>query len=220
MMERFENLAEDVAVRGWWHEAARGSGDGILLTHGAGANCESKLLVAVAEAFEGAGFVVLRFDLPFRQERRYGPPRFGNAARDRDGIRRAIEVVKEKVRGRIFAGGHSYGGRQASMLVADEPELADGLLLLSYPLHPPKKPEQVRTAHFPKLRRAAFFVHGARDPFASSEEMEAAVESIRAPHEIMEIEGGGHDLIGKGAADELAERIVAEFREFVGAERG
>jgi uncharacterized protein len=105
------------------------------------------------------------------------------------------------------------------MLIADEPELAEGLLLLSYPLHPPKKLEQLRTAHFPKLRRAAFFVHGTRDPFASSEEMEAAVESIPAPHEIMEIEGAGHDLIGKGAADELAARIVGEFQGFVGQTR-
>jgi uncharacterized protein len=107
MIARFANRGQDIAVRGWWHEPARGSGDAIVLTHGAGANCESKLLVGLAEAFEGAGFAVLRFDLPFRQERRYGPPPFGKAARDRDGIRRAIEVVKEKVRGRIFAGGHS-----------------------------------------------------------------------------------------------------------------
>jgi uncharacterized protein len=157
--------------------------------------------------------------LPFRQERPHGPPRFGSAERDREGIRSAIEVMSKKGQGRVFVGGHSYGGRQSSMLIAAEPALADGLLLLSYPLHPPRKPEELRTAHFPKLARPACFVHGTRDPFGSIEEMEAAIESIRAPHRLMEIEGAGHDLVGKGAEGELAARIVAQFQAFVG-ERG
>lgn len=215
MVTRVEERRGEVTLRGWWHGPARADGDGIVLTHGAGANCESKLLGAVANAFEAAGCAVLRFDLPFRQERRYGPPGFGSAARDRDGVRAAIETMREKVSGRVFAGGHSYGGRQTSMLVADEPELADGLLLLSYPLHPPKRPEQVRTAHFPKLTRAAFFVHGTRDPFGTIEELKGAIEATRGPHEIMEVEGGGHDLIGKAGGEELAARIVREFRDFV-----
>lgn len=207
-------------MRGWWHEPARANGDGVLLTHGAGANCESKLLVAVAEAFEAEGFTTLRFDLPFRDERPHGPPRFGSAARDREGIRRAIEVMKEKVRGRIFPGGHSYGGRQASMLIAEAPQLADGLLLLSYPLHPPRKADQLRTAHFPKIERPAFFVHGTRDPFGSIAEMKAALELIRAPRAIAEVEGRGHDLLGKKAEDELPGRIVREFQIFVGQAKG
>ena len=216
MARRFEERGGGTAVRGWMHEPERGNGDGIALTHGAGANCESKLLVAMAHAFEDAGFVVLRFDLPFRQERPHGPPRFGSAERDREGIRRAIEVMREKVRGRVFVGGHSYGGRQASMLIVEEPELAEGLLLLSYPLHPPRKPEELRTAHFVKLARPAFFVHGTRDPFASTAEMKEAMGLIRAPHELMEMEGAGHDLVGRGEAGELAERIVEGFRAFVG----
>lgn len=216
MAKRFEERGGGSAVVGWMHEPEQRNGDAIALTHGAGANCESKLLVAMAHAFEDAGFVVLRFDLPFRQERLHGPPRFGSAERDRGRIRRAIEVMKEKVRGRVFVGGHSYGGRQASMLIAEEPELAEGLLLLSYPLHPPRKPEELRTAHFPKLERAAFFVHGTRDPFASTAEMREAMELIRAPHELMEVEGAGHDLAGRGEAGELAGRIVEGFRAFVG----
>jgi len=74
----------------------------------------------------------------------------------------------------VFLGGHSYGGRQTSMLIAEEPGLADGLLLLSYPLHPPRKPGELRTKHFPELRKAAFFVHGTRDPFGTIKEMKAA----------------------------------------------
>ena len=94
-----------------------------MLTHGAGANCQSKLLVELSNAFAAVGFLVLRVDLPFRQLRPHGPPSPGGAARDRDGLRRAIEVAREKVQGPVYLGGHSYGGRQASMLAAESPEL-------------------------------------------------------------------------------------------------
>ena len=82
--------------------------------------------------------------------------------------------------GRVFLGGHSYGGRQSTMLCADQPGLVDGLLLLSYPLHPPRKPDQLRVQHLPKLQTPALFVHGTRDPFGSPEEMEAALSLIPA----------------------------------------
>lgn len=214
MFTPFAELNAEPAVRGFLHESAQPNGDGFLLTHGAGANCQSKLLIAVSNALAGAGFTVLRFDLPFRQERPHGPPAFGGAGRDREGIRRAIAVMKEKVRGRVFVGGHSYGGRQATMLVAEEPQLADALLLLSYPLHPPRKPTQLRTSHFPNLAKPTLFVHGTRDPFGSVEEMNAALELIPASHALLEVEGAGHDLLGKNASSELPPRIVNELRTF------
>lgn len=202
-------------IRGWLHEPLRPNGDSILLTHGAGADSNSKLLIALANAFEPAGLLVLRFDLPFRQEHRFGPPRFGSAERDREGIRQAAAAIKEKTRGRIFLGGHSYGGRQSSMLLAEEPQIGDGLLLLSYPLHPPRKPDQLRTAHFPKLTKPAFFVHGARDPFGSIEEMEAALELIPARCSLLEIDGAGHDLLDKSGRDEFGTRVAADFQAFI-----
>lgn len=210
-------FAAENAVRGWLHEPARSNGDVVLLTHGAGADCNSKLLVAVANAFEGIGFVVLRFDLPFRRERRHGPPPFDSAERDREGIGLAAAAMrgKTKPRGRIFLGGHSYGGRQSSMLLAEAPQLADGLLLLSYPLHPPRKPDQLRTAHFPKLTRLCFFVHGTRDPFGAVDEMKAAVELIPARHALLQLEGAGHELIGKSGSDGLSERVALEFQSFI-----
>ena len=85
--------------------------------------------------------------LPFRQERQ-GPPRPGDALRDREGLRAEVLKIRETNPGRIWMGGHSFGGRQASMLAAESPGLVEGLLLLSYPLHPPKKPEQLRTGIF------------------------------------------------------------------------
>jgi uncharacterized protein len=208
-------FAPQSGIRGWLHEPARPNGDSILLTHGAGTDRNSKLLLALANAFEAAGFTVLRYDLPFRQERRFGPPRFGGAERDREGIRQAAAAVNEKTRGRVFLGGHSYGGRQSSMLLAEEPQIADGLLLLSYPLHPPRKPDQLRTAHFPKLTKPALFVQGTRDPFGSIEEMEAALELIPAPHDLLAIDGAGHDLLGKSRHEEFARRVAAEFQGFV-----
>src|SRR5271166_5914027 len=155
------SLFEAEGVKGCLHGAG-GAGDGLVLTHGAGGNASGPLLVAVADAFQAAGVTVLRCDLPFRQQRPSGPPRPADAARDREGLRAAVAAMRGIVRGRVGLGGASYGGRQASILAADEPGLVDALLLLSYPLHPPGKPAELRTAHFPKLRTRARFVQGSR----------------------------------------------------------
>jgi hypothetical protein len=215
MFTPFVDLADEPAVRGFLHEPSQPNGSTIVLTHGAGANCQSKLLIAVSEAFATSGFAVLRFDLPFRLERPHGPPSPGSAARDRDGLRRAVALMKQSKRGPIFLGGHSYGGRQATILVSEDSQLVEGLLLLSYPLHPPKKPDQLRTSHFPKLGKPAFFVHGTRDPFGTIQEMNAALKLIPAPHSLNEVDGAGHDLLCKKALGELPARVVSEFQAFV-----
>ncbi len=98
------------------------------------------------------------------------------------------------------------------MLAAEEPDLASGLLLLSYPLHPPRKPEQKRDAHFPKLQTPALFVHGSRDPFGSPEEMERALKLIPARTELVIREGAGHDLKGTGLEKLVVEKFVEFFR--------
>ena len=108
----------------------------------------------VAARFAESGFTVLRCDLPFRQSRAYGPPRPGDAARDRHGLMHAASELRQIVSGQLFLGGHSYGGRQATMLCAEHSNLVNGLLLLSYPLHPPRKPDQLRIQHFPEFEDA------------------------------------------------------------------
>ena len=203
-----EEIAGLPAARGFLHRPAGLVGDGLVLTHGAGSDCRTPLLVSVAEAFVAAGFTVLRCDLPFRQRRMHGPPLGQTGAMDREGLRAAALALRKLVPGRVFLGGHSYGGRQASMLAAEDPAAAAGLLLLSYPLHPPKKPEQLRTAHLPKLQIPALFVHGTRDPFGSIEEMRAALSLIPASTRLLVVENAAHDL--KGVA---AEKIVEAFRE-------
>ena len=176
------------------HQPQAPSGDGLVLTHGAGGNARAPLLVALGEAFAARGLTVLRYDLPFRQASRTAPPRPSGAARDREGLRSAVTVLKSRVGGRIFLGGQSYGGRQASMLAAGEAGLIDGLLLLSYPLHPPGRHAELRTAHLPKLNVPTLFAHGSRDPFGSLEELEAARALVPARTQLLPIQGAGHDL--------------------------
>jgi predicted alpha/beta-hydrolase family hydrolase len=203
-------------VRGFSHSPENPNGDALILTHGAGSNCNAPLLVALGEAFAGHGYTVLRCDLPFRQERRTGPPFPGNAERDRAGLRNAVAAMRKNVSGRIFLGGHSYGGRQATMLCAAEPDLVGGLLLLSYPLHPPRKPEQLRIQHLPNLRTPSLFVEGTRDPFGSIDEIEKALQLIPATTELLKVEGAGHDLGFKGKTQrkELPGEIVLKSVEF------
>jgi len=212
-----ETSADGVPVHGFLHGPDGGSSDGLVLTHGAGANCNAPLLVALAEAFCSAGITVLRCDLPFRQARPQGPPPRGSAERDQQGLRAAVESVRRRVAGRVFLGGHSYGGRQASMLAAAEPGVAEALLLLSYPLHPPQRPDELRTAHFPRLETPALFVSGARDGFGSLAEMEAALKLIPARTELVTIAGAGHELATKKNREAVAKRVVEAFRLFVEA---
>ena len=115
---------------------------------------------------------------------------------------------------RLFLGGHSYGGRQATILSAAEPELVDGLLLLSYPLHPPAKPTELRTQHFPELQTPALFVHGSRDGFGALLEIQAALKLIPAKTQLVPIEGAGHDL--KSKSGELPDRVLPVFLDFFG----
>jgi hypothetical protein len=202
-------------VRGYLHTPARPSHDALILTHGAGSNCSAPLLVALATAFSESGLAVLRCDLPFRQLRPHGPPPPGSADRDQQGLRAAIEALKRQLPGhRIFLGGHSYGGRQASMLAASDPALADALLPLSYPLHPPKAPAQLRTAHFPNLRTPALFVHGARDGFATLDELTAALKLIPARTQLLPIEAAGHELLTPRNRATLPQQIASTFSSF------
>lgn len=206
--------AGEAPVSGYLHAAAGNKGF-LVLTHGAGGNCNSPLLIALAEDFAAAGLTALRCDLPFRQRRRTGPPSPSDAKHDQEGLRRAVALMQEKFSGRAFLGGSSYGGRQASILVSGDPSLVDGLLLLSYPLHPPGRSAQLRTAHFPELKTPALFVSGTRDAFGTIEELQSAIKLIPARTELMAIEGAAHGLAQKSVAKDLPEKIVREFEKFV-----
>ncbi len=201
-------------IQGFLHQPVKqavspAAADAIAITHGAGGNCESPLLVALADAFAAAGWHVLRYDLPFRIQRKSPTP--AQAVRDREGIREAAAALRE-VSGarRVSLSGSSYGGRQSTMLAAEDKSVADALLLLSYPLHPPGKPQTLRTEHFPALQVPALFAHGTRDAFGSIDEMRLALALIPARTELIEVAGGPHGLPAK-----ISPQIANQFIEFV-----
>src|ERR1700690_1484311 len=224
--ERLSDTSSDPPVRGFLHRPESPSGKSLILTHGACGNAQMGLLVALAEAFAGAGFAVLRCDLPFRQQRPYGPPRPSDAVRDREGLKHRVVARRRVFPRRRFLGGQGYGGREASILVAEtpvaetlvaeEPKLADGLLLLSYPLHPPGHPEKPRTGHLPRIEVPVIFVHGFRDPFGTIDEIETARRLISAKTLLLPVEGAGHDLgfAGKKKREDLPATVLKTFQTF------
>jgi len=204
-VERFEKPG----IQGWVHRPDKAKAS-MLLSHGAGGNSQAPLMVAVAEAFAEAGCYVLRWDLPFRQLRPRGAPG-GSGERDREGIVQAAQEVRQIAKGvPLYLAGQSYGGRQSSMVAAEDPKLADGLLLLSYPLHPPGKPAQLRTEHFGLLRTPVLFVHGTRDPFGTVDELRDAIKLIPAAAHLQVVAGAGH-----GVPPATAASMPAWFNEYV-----
>jgi uncharacterized protein len=184
------------AIAGVAHKPEGKPRGAVALTHGAGGNRESPLLVRVCDEWARRGFVAVRYDLPYRRRRPKGPPS-GSAASDRAGIAEAVALVGTLTDGPVLAGGHSYGGRQTSMAVADDGVTVDVLTLFSYPLHPPGKPDRARTEHLPRITAPTVFTHGTADSFGTLDELRAAATLIPAPTVIVEITGARHDLGSK-----------------------
>lgn len=182
----------------------------LILSHGAGSNRNAPLLVRVASAFESDGIAVDRIDLAFRQKKPAGSPFPGSAAADRESIADAVNAARGRGCRRVYIGGHSYGGRQSSMLIAERPGIADGLLLFAYPLKPPRsKGPTTRTAHFPDINVPVLLFHGTRDPFGTPEELAEAIRLIPGETKLITSERDGHDLAKLGA-----DLVAREFRAF------
>ena len=171
----------------------------LLLTPGAGAGRDQSSLVAIEEALAPGGVAVERMDFPYRRAGRRAPDRpavLVAAVREgADALARRTGLPAE----RVFVGGRSMGGRMCSMAVAEGLPAA-GLVLISYPLHPPGRPERLRTEHFPALTVPCLFVSGTRDAFGTPEELTAALRSIPGPVAQAWIEGGDHGLRNRDAA--------------------
>ncbi|MBU9762861.1 alpha/beta hydrolase [Mycobacterium sp. TNTM28] len=169
----------------------------VVLTHGAGGNRDSPMLVKLCDEWAARGWLAIRYNLPYRRRRPKGPPS-GSAAGDQDGITEAIALARTLADGPVIAGGHSYGGRMTSMVAADgDTDAPDVLTLFSYPLHPPGKPERARTEHLPRITAPTVFTHGTSDPFGSIDELTAAAALVTGPTELVVIEGARHDLGSK-----------------------
>jgi hypothetical protein len=187
----------------------------ILLTHGAGSNRNAPLLVALETEFIKLGFAVERVDLAFRLSGRSGPPRPADQAKDREGL--ADHLLR--LRGlydKVYLGGHSYGGRQGSMLLAERPELADALLLLAYPLHPPGRVDQLRITHLPSLKTPVLLASGGKDDFGTPEELALCASLIPARKQLKVFPALKHDL-GAGKKGVAAE-IATTFQKFISEE--
>jgi hypothetical protein len=165
----------------------------LLLTPGAGSSAEHPSLLAIEAAV--APMPVERHDFPYRRAGRRAPDRAPVLLAD---LREAAAALVSRAHiraGRLVLGGRSMGGRICSMAVAEGLPSA-GLVLISYPLHPPGKPDSLRVDHLPALDVPCLFISGTRDPFGSPDELEAATATIPGPVEHLWIEGGRHDLKG------------------------
>jgi predicted alpha/beta-hydrolase family hydrolase len=187
-------------IAGVAHEPEDTPSGVVVLTHGAGGSRESALLQRLCDEWARRGWLAVRYNLPYRRLRPKGPPS-GSAATDRAGIVEAIAVCRGLAEGPLIVGGHSYGGRQTSMVVAEGAGASDVpvdvLTLFSYPVHPPGKPERARTEHLPGIAVPTVFTHGTADPFGTLDEVRAAAALIPAPTQIIEITGARHDLGSK-----------------------
>jgi predicted alpha/beta-hydrolase family hydrolase len=182
----------------------------VVLTHGAGGSRESQLLQRVCDEWARRGWLAVRYNLPYRRRRPKGPPS-GSGSGDRAGIVEAITLCRGLADGPLIAGGHSYGGRQTSMVVASDQASVDVLTLFSYPVHPPGKRERARTEHLPDITVPTVFTHGTSDPFGTLAEVRDAAAMITAPTEVVEITGARHDL-GSKTLDVAALAVDAALR--------
>jgi uncharacterized protein len=176
----------------------------LLLAPGAGASSQSPSLVAIEAAV--APLPVERMDFPYRLAGRKAPDRPPVLL---DAVRAAAAGLVERAGvapDRLALGGRSMGGRMCSMAVADGLPAA-ALVLVAYPLHPPGRPDNQRTAHLPALTVPCLFVQGTRDPFGSPDELTAATATIPGPVTHEWIDGGRHDL--KGADRRIGDLVAA-----------
>ena len=178
---------------------------GLLLAPGAGADRNQSALLAIDETAAAAGAVVSRLDFPYRKA--------GRAAPDREpvllaAVREEVDALHRRARlpvSRIAVGGRSMGGRICSMAVA-EGLGALAAVLISYPLHPPGRPDRMRTAHLRSLDLPCLFVSGTRDAFGTPAELEAATAAIPGPVTHIWLDGKDHSL--RGCDEQVSEAVT------------
>lgn len=167
----------------------------LLLAPGAGADRDQSSLVAIDSALTASGVTVRRMDFPYRKAGRRGPDRQPVLVRAVVEEAEQLAAVAGCPPAALALGGRSMGGRMCSIAVAEGLPAA-ALVLISYPLHPPGRPDRMRTEHFPELTIPCLFLSGTRDAFASPEELTLATATIPGPVTHRWIEGKDHGLRG------------------------
>jgi predicted alpha/beta-hydrolase family hydrolase len=178
-----------------------------LLAPGASATSNQAALVAVDRAATTAGLEVKRMDFPYTLAGRRAPDRPPVLVAAVVTEAASLAAAPDLAADRVFLGGRSMGGRMCSMAVAEGLPAA-GLVLISYPLHPPGRRDKMRTDHFGLLDVPCLFISGTSDSFGSTAELEVALELIPGPVTVHFIERGDHGLRGRDA--EVA-TLVAEW---------
>jgi predicted alpha/beta-hydrolase family hydrolase len=183
---------------------------GLLLTPGAGTGADHPSLIAIENGLAADRLPVCRMDFPYRQAGRRAPDRAPVlVAAVREGA--AAFATKLGVEpGALALGGRSMGGRMCSMAIA-EGWPAAALICIAYPLHPPGKPERLRTEHLRALTLPCLFISGTRDAFGRPDELEAATAAIPGPVTHVWLDGADHSLRRQD------EKILAEVRMFLKA---
>jgi predicted alpha/beta-hydrolase family hydrolase len=188
---------------------------GLLLFPGAGAGREQAALVAIDAAVSSLPIAVERADFPYRLAGRRAPDRAEVLVAHVVSSATAFAASLGVAPGRVALGGRSMGGRICSMAVAEGLPAA-ALVLVSYPLHPPGRPERPRTAHLDRLELPCLLCSGTKDPFGSVEELELAAGLVPGPVELVFLEGADHSLRRRDA--EVA-GVVARWLDGLGPRR-
>jgi predicted alpha/beta-hydrolase family hydrolase len=192
----------------------------LVLAHGAGAGMEHPFMSGFTRGLNDDGVATLRFNFPYREAGRKFPDRPPAAIAT---WRAAMAEAARQARshgdtGPVWAAGKSFGGRMASMAVAEGMSAA-GLVYLGYPLHPPGKPEKLRDEHLYGLTLPMLFLQGSRDTFATPELLEGVVARIGPSAVLQWIDGGDHSFAVAGKKRDAAEigaslaPAVAEFMQ-------
>jgi len=186
--------AESVTARLYFAVKTERNRVSLILGHGAGANQLSGFMRLFAAGLAERGLDVVTFNFLYTEQGRKIPD---PAPRLESCYRAVIDAVvkHKKLKGnRLVIGGKSMGGRIASQVAASQPADIDGLVFLGYPLHPPGRPDKLRSEHLPKIKAPMLFVQGSRDAFGTKQEIEALIKKLKLPAELYSNEGGDHSL--------------------------
>jgi predicted alpha/beta-hydrolase family hydrolase len=199
------------------HYSARDARASIILAHGAGAPQKHRWMVSVAKALSDRGIDVVTFNFLYAEA--------GKRAPDRPPVleatwRAVVAAVRERrghAAARLFIGGKSMGGRIATQVAAGSEPVGPlaGLVLLGYPLHPPGKPAQLRSAHLPHVQAPMLFVQGERDTFGTPDELGPIVRRLSAGSRLFVVEGGDHSLARPKSSGETIDQVIARVADEV-----
>ena len=184
----------------------------LILAHGAGAPQQHPFMVSFSQALSERGLDVVTFNFFYTEQRRKAPDRMPQLITCYRAVIDAARAEVASARERLFIGGKSVGGRAATHVAAEDAELTlAGIVLLGYPLHPPGRPDQLRDAHLPSVRRPMLFVQGSRDAFGTPSELKPILASLSPLPTLHHVEGGDHSF--KIAGRDVKARQAAVYAE-------